>query len=127
MLGNDDSATSNQSQPKNTAPATSDYETVGEQDLSAIFASLSPQKRAEIASGPATDKPNGTQATRDDANYEIIPQRDTNHARSKTSTKNAPENDYEEIVTEKRTIRRSHHISDDYMDIGDMGGQDFKF
>lgn len=127
MLGDDNSATSYQSQQKYNPSASSDYETVGEQELGAIFASMGPQKRAEIADGPATNKPNKIQPGQGNADYKVIPQREMNGARSKTSKTNEDENDYEEITTVKRTTKRSSRTPNDYMDIGDVAGQDFKF
>ena len=115
-----------ESQQKTAPPASSEYEELGGDTLHAMFANLGSSKRAQLGKLPSASKPIKHKSTQDSSDYETISGWDKSEAGSKAITKKVSSDDYEEISSEKLNSTLVHN-KDDYMDIDDMPGNDYKF
>ena len=113
----DDSELSGAPQAEGTASISSDYETLDEQKTSAMFANIRPSKHAQSNTKTAK-KPKENEKTNSD--YEVVTQLNKDGVTSKREKKNAPSDDYEEIVTERRNIVTNRGRNDDYLEINDI-------
>ena len=126
-LQDDDSTTSNRSRHQNAPPVSSEYEALDEPQFSGMFSNLgSPLKRSQLVSRSMSNKQDNNVVAKANADYEVITQFE--NVANNPSRQTPPSNDYEEIITEKRnqSPRRRPKI-DEYADINDISGIDFKF
>ena len=126
-LQDNDSTSSSMSRHQNAPPVSSEYEAVDELQFSGMFPNHgSPLKRSQLVSRSVSNKPEKNDAAKADADYEVITQFE--NVGNKPNRQTPPSNDYEEIVTDTRHQSPRHRPKiDEYSDITDISGIDFKF